>query len=162
LELRIVNYQFRTLKDQLMGREITDDHDANWLDIEISACARGRSWKTIEPCLLTWEVERLAKWLEGLAEGGTQEIEPEFVEPVLRFVVADHPSVRRRLRVYFELESRPSWAPSKGYPNEDFWIELEGGPDELRSWAADLRQQLARFPIRHVQGEDGQSQPERE
>lgn len=154
LELRIVNYQFQKLKNEILNRTVSDDYDANWLDIEINACARGRSWKTIEPCLLTWEVSSLAKWLEACAEGKADPLETHFIEPVLKFVVVDQSSTSRKLRVYFELESRPSWAPMQHFPDTDLWAELEGGPDELRDWAADLRQQLIGFPIRYVEGKN--------
>lgn len=73
-ELRVAGYQFPELEH--------DDWDSNWLIVEIrSAPADQRPWKSVDPSLLTWEVERLSNWLEALASGEAVEDGEYFVEP---------------------------------------------------------------------------------
>ena len=79
-ELRVVGYQFPDI--------VGDEWDANWLVVEIRvAPVDERPWRSIDPSLLTWEVERLSNWLEALASGRAVEEGEDFVEPNLRFEV---------------------------------------------------------------------------
>lgn len=58
IDLRLTRYQFP---------EITDEKwDANWLMIALRVQAPQGSWHTVDPALLTWEVQELADWFEAL------------------------------------------------------------------------------------------------
>lgn len=139
-ELKLVGYEFPHLEDE---------HDSNWLRVGVAATAGGRSWRTIDSCLLTYEVAAFISWLDALANGDRTEHSIGFMEPNLEFEVQDGPSTDPIcLRVYFELECRPGWAPWQPAGARDIWAELALSADDLRQWAADLREQLGRFPPR--------------
>jgi hypothetical protein len=73
-------------------------------------------------------------------------LEESFLEPNLRFELT--PSEPHRLRGYFELESRPPWAPGDGAGMEDSWEEFEINPEDLKKSVNSLREDLTRFPLR--------------
>ena len=56
-QLDIVDYQFP---------EIEDGYDANWLVVEVEVSNELGSWKKQDPCVLTWELHWLSKWLNNL------------------------------------------------------------------------------------------------
>jgi hypothetical protein len=56
--LHVLAYQFP---------EATDLDDANWLIINGECSLKGRQWSFIDPCLETWDLERLATWLSAAA-----------------------------------------------------------------------------------------------
>src|ERR1041384_7672906 len=97
VEISILGYQFPHLADK--------DYDSNWLQIRVRAIIPDGEWTAEDPCLLTYEVERLAAWLEAVAEGTYTTSSIGFVEPNLEFRMLDG----CRLRIYFELECRPPW-----------------------------------------------------
>ena len=140
-ELRIAGYQFPGFSG--------DEFDDNWLIVEGRvAPADERAWEFRDPALLTWEVERLSIWLEALASGQTVEDDEDFVEPNLRFEVAESAQDTITIRVYFELESRPAWFFADAAGMNDLWVDLRVDTDDLRAAAEDLRHDLARFPPR--------------
>ena len=109
-----------------------------------------RAWKFRDPALLTWEGEGLSNWLEALASGHALEEGEDFLEPNLRFEVAAKDEDTITIRVYFELESRPSWFFADAAAMDDLWIDLDVDSEDLRTAAEDLRRDLARFPPREV------------
>src|SRR5918995_5476502 len=140
-ELRVSGYQFPDME--------SDEWDANWLIVEgrISPVDE-RAWEFSDPALLTWEVERLSNWLEALASGRPVEDGEDFVEPNLRFEVVGSDEDTITIRVYFELESRPSWFFADVAGMNDLWVDLLVDSDDLRAAAEDLRRNLTRFPPR--------------
>ena len=52
------------------------------------------------------------------------------------------------MRVYFELEARPSWAPCDGAGMEDVFIDFELRPGLLNEASSSLRQQVQKYPVR--------------
>ena len=52
--LQIVGYQFP---------EVSEDYDANWLNISFEIRTPEFQWQICNPCLLTWDVLRLVSWL---------------------------------------------------------------------------------------------------
>jgi hypothetical protein len=105
----------------------------------------------LTPSLLTWEVERLSNWLEALALGQAVEEDEDFLEPNLRFKVAERDDDTITLRVYFELESRPPWFFADAAGMNDLWIDLRVDADDLHAAAEGLRHDLTRFPPRPVE-----------
>lgn len=62
-----------------------DDHDANWLVVRVAARDGDLAWSAEDPCLLTWEIGQLARWLERLARGQFDRLWRGFSEPNLEF-----------------------------------------------------------------------------
>lgn len=139
LGLSIVGYQFPDLA--------TVPYDSNWLNICVRVVHPRGSWTATDPSLLTYEVARLADWLDAVARGARVEPEESFLEPNLRFELT-HSSLEPSLRVYFDLESRPKWAPVDGAGNDDLYVEFPLEEIDLAGAAAILRKQLQAFPQR--------------
>ena len=100
LELRILGYQFPDLSDA--------EYDSNWLHIEGHVNHPRGIWSFRDPCLLTYEVSRLADWLDAVARNESVPSEIGFTEPNLSFRVI--PAARGAvLRAYLDLEARPEW-----------------------------------------------------
>src|SRR6476469_4979347 len=101
IELHLTCYQFPEIMNEYW--------DANWLMISLRVQAPQGSWHTIDPALLTWEVQELAGWLEALASNQTA-IQPiEFTEPCLAFAVTDQSGDTVNLQVRLAYEFRPAW-----------------------------------------------------
>lgn len=106
---------------------------------------------------VTWEVERLADWLEAVANGDPLRNDGwpvhegvSFLEPNLRFTLVDDELAAVTVRIVFDQESRPPWDPSRfGFTDSpDAAIDLQLTAEDLRQAASDLRKQLQRFPLR--------------
>lgn len=122
-----------------------------WLQVRVQAEVDGRGWEATDPCLLTNEVSRLADWLACLADG-VDVIPVDFLEPNLSFEVAGRGGEQIHVRAWFELELRPAWAASDTAGERDFAADLVVTSDQLTRVAADLREQLRRFPPRPAVG----------
>lgn len=140
VELHIAGYQFPDLA--------AVEYDSNWLRIEGQVHHPKGQWSFQDPCLLTYEVSRLANWLDALAQEKPDNDEIGFIEPNLSFrVVRSHASAVV-LRVYFELEARPNWAAAPSAGLNDLWLEIPVRELELRQAARSLREELAIYPQR--------------
>lgn len=139
LKLTIEDYQFPDTHD--------DEWDSNWLIVAGDAMVDGRRWNFRDPCLTTMELACLAAWLDAVADG--QPVRPfcGFTEPNLEFSKTDC----RSIRIGFALESAPPWA-SRGENWYVCGIDLPADAS-LHTAAANLRQQLARFPQRALANE---------
>jgi hypothetical protein len=138
-ELRIIGY------NSAQPEEL--DHEADRLRVYTRATLEGHAWTTIHPVLFTREILALADWLEAASQSAPQNPEMKFQEPNLRMEMQRWSEERVVLCVYFEREHRPAWLEPSDTPGE-VWADLECSPEELKEWAADLRQQLAKFPPR--------------
>ena len=139
LQLELIGYQFPALE--------TEPYDSNWLNIRIQATHPGGKWTATDPSLQTSEVARLADWLDGIAKGEiSAPSDLSFTEPNLRFELIAQPTPT--VRVYFELESRPTWASADIAGMDDLWIDFPVDSRQLSDAAANLRDQLRRFPRR--------------
>lgn len=65
-ELNILNYQFPDEKEE---------HDANWVTLDIKAENELGKWHKQCSCILSWEIKWFAKWLEKITQGLTGENE---------------------------------------------------------------------------------------
>ncbi len=138
-EMSVEGYQFPDIQNE--------PYDSNWRLIRIRVAHFRGEWTTVDPCLLTDEVEDLANWFDAIAQGKGVEKEQNFTEPNLMFRLRETPE-GRSLRVYFELESRPSWAESRVSPEEDLFLEFPLADLDLARAAEELRGELARYPQR--------------
>ena len=139
-EMRILGYQFPHLETEL--------YDSNWLIIAGEVMHPKGSWQFNDPCLLTYEAERLASWIDLVAEGEPPPTSCGFVEPNLEFRAVG--SVQQPvLRAYFRLEARPKWAPRKrARDGDELWVEFPLGELDLRSIARQWREELRSYPQR--------------
>lgn len=142
VELNLVGYQFENARP---GEGLDD---ANWLRVWVQASAKGHRWQTVDSCLLTWEVLRLADWLESISRNGNVDSKQDFLEPNLSFELVGRTGTATNLRVYFDLECRPKSLASNLAGMEDLWAELQLSSEQLREWALDFRRQLGRFSPR--------------
>jgi hypothetical protein len=131
---------------------VDNEWDSNWLNIRIDVESERGSWNATDPSLLTGDVEGLARWLDAVAEGRAQEREIDFLEPNLSFELRDESDGGVTLRVWFELESRPSWAPADGASARDLWVDLDVSKRDVRRSASELREHLQTFPPRGIPG----------
>ena len=123
--------------------EITNDEwDSNWLIITGHAVLDGKSWSFRHPCLTTFELERLANWLDHVFLGKAENAYCGFTEPNLDFERLSELEVR----IAFSLEALPPWCKRDGDFGEiGFNIPIN---DRLAVAANSLRALLNRFPIR--------------
>jgi hypothetical protein len=62
------------------------EYDLNWLQVHIHARdADDHEWEATDPCLLTWELVELARWLESYPKDSTTPSTMQFTEPCLSF-----------------------------------------------------------------------------
>jgi hypothetical protein len=79
VEIRIAGYQYP-------AEEIAE-YDSNWLIIEGVVMHPRGNWRFLDPSLLTYEVSRLADWLDAVATSANTKLTCEFIEPNLKFEV---------------------------------------------------------------------------
>ncbi len=142
LALSIVDYQF--------PEETVDPWDSNGLLVAVRVVTPNGTWEVVDPCLTTWEARQLTSWLSAVARGALVRPTSTLAEPNVTAQVSTdplHPVSRFRLRVCFELENRPPWAPSVA-GGRNLCVDLDVGAADLAAAAADLRDDLARFPQR--------------
>lgn len=138
--LSVAGYQYPKNKDH--------DYDVNWLLIVIDVkCPRG-SWQTTDPSLETFELRKLANWLQGLNRKGTTGDEIDFTEPNLTFQYLGKEGDHYQVRAFFELELRPEWAPARVAGLRDLWVDLQATEKDLKEAAGSLKDILKKFPER--------------
>jgi hypothetical protein len=157
IELRLVGYQFgQPDSTRAGGSDRTTgsyaDWDANWLVVHGDVrTSDGQSWSFTDPCLTTWEAERLALWLSAAAMGEEAAGEEAvFTEPNLGFACDGVGEGRVRMHVRFSHESLPSWLPREpvGWQADEYYLALEVScadvAEAARAWDRDRLQ----FPVR--------------
>ena len=137
LELSVVGYQ--------APAQTVDPWESNSLLVALRVVSPRGTWEVIDPCLTTWEAARLASWLAAMAvgaEGGSRTL----AEPNLSVTVTAGGG-RLAVRICFELERRPPWAPTiRG--GRDLCVDLDVSRAEVVAAAASLRDDVRRFPRR--------------
>jgi hypothetical protein len=142
LALSLVGYQF---PDQAV-----DPWESNGLLVSVRVVSPQGTWEVLDPCLTTWETSHLVAWLTAIAQGRMLGRTAALSEPNLSVrasVESPTPDARVNLRVCFELETRPPWAPTVA-GSRNLCVDLDVGRPEVGAAAADLRRDLARFPQR--------------
>jgi hypothetical protein len=141
LALSLVGYQFPD--------ETVDPWDSNCLLVSVRVVTPNGTWEVVDPCLTTWEARQVALWLSAVARGAMVRPTSTLSEPNLTARVGLDPlnPSRFQLRVCFELENRPPWAPTVA-GGRNLCVDLDVGAADLASAAASLRGDLARFPQR--------------
>ncbi len=135
VELQILGYQFPYLE--------TKEYDSNWLIVAGNVMHQSGSWQFTDPCLLTYEAEQLASWMDLVADTELPSGSCDFTEPTLEFrtlLNIDRPV----LRVYFDLKARPSWATKV----EEIFVEFAIEDIDRRSIGQQWRTELSAYPQR--------------
>jgi hypothetical protein len=143
LELEPVSYQYH-IAGTILHAPITNDWDANWLNVRMLASDGRRRWTSDEATLLTWDLQRLINWLRAAAdtELGTHPIDVySGLEPSLQFEARVNKTTT--IRALFS----DQFAPPTGRP----WIDFTPGPNALQRFANALEHASVSFPIRVVE-----------
>jgi len=139
--LKIIGYQFP---------DNEDGEDSNWLMVYLAVSLPQGAWSVTDPFLLTYEVKRLADWLDAVDTQTQAENEIAFLEPNLLFEVTNPTGRERYLRVYFDLECLPPWAARDGSETEDIFADFPCEILDLHVAAEALRFQLSHYTQRAV------------
>jgi hypothetical protein len=114
--------------------------------IEMEVRTERGTWTTDDPGLERNDLRALTRWLRTLARG-RQPKELGFMEPNLRFeCLASGEPVQ--IRVWFEGEARPEWAPYEHWDEQDLWLDLAIPRAELHDAAETLAEELIRVEAR--------------
>ncbi len=125
-------------------RGAANEIDANRLTVRIALSADDGSWAQIVPCLVSWEAERLADWLDALAAHRATDAEQRFLEPDLRFRIVPASGIARVLRIGIDLRGRRP--PGDAAPVGEIAFSL--CDEEIAEAARSLRAQVRRHPYR--------------
>jgi len=138
VELKIINYQF--------PQDTTpDDYDSNWLYIYINVKSKLGYWQTVDPSLLTWDVQEIAKWFSDLSDNkGVEAKSLEFIEPNLSFHLLDNQIDIKKVRIKFDLESRPKSAEGDTL----YFVDCLFSNEELKYLSQELINELSKFSRR--------------
>lgn len=156
VELRPTGYQFNDAGGtaaQAAARTAGShaDWDANWLVIrgDVTA-ADGRSWSFTDPCLTTWEAERLSVWLDAVSRNAADQDAAVFTEPNISFFVDGRDGDWVRMRVRFSHESLPASLPRDvaGWQAGEYFVALEVSMADLAAAARAWDGERQAFPAR--------------
>lgn len=139
LSLSIEGYQF--------PKNDSCYYDANWLSIAGSVHLNKKTWTFQDPCLLNFEALRLIDWLKSVSQNAPSSDSIGFIEPNLEFELLEE----EKIRVYFELEARPKWAPCEGAGMRDLFFEFENSESMITAAVNALKAQLNLYPVRALQ-----------
>ena len=93
LELTVLGYQY---PDVTGG-----GWDANWLIVRGSVKTAEHEWTFADPCLTTWELQHLVRWMESIG-GADAHPTVAFTEPCLAFSYEPAPAASIRVRLSSE------------------------------------------------------------
>lgn len=127
-------------------RGATNEFDANRLQVRLSLSTAAGSWSEVTPCLVAWEAERLADWLEALAVHRATDTEQRFLEPDLRFRILPAAGLARVLRIAIDFRAR-RLSGGEGPVGEISFSVLD---DEIAAAAKAMRAQARRFAPRET------------
>ncbi len=151
IELRPLRYQFPGV--------CGDPYDDNWLVIGGAVTTPEGGWTFADPCLLTHDARRLARWLRAVAGGTVAVTEPDtdgelspdldFTEPVLAFGLADADEGTATVRVHLSMEAAPPWQQGDdGLGIFQYAVEVRIAPEALLEAVRQWELELADFPDR--------------
>ena len=137
VELKVAGYQFPDEK--------SDEWDANWLRIYLNVKADIGHWQTIDPSLTTWEFQSLVDWFRNLIEDvQIDSLRISFTEPNLAFKLLSSTESTRKVRIEFDLESRPQSVSRE----DECFVDLVLEHQEVLKVSEDLAAELQKFPER--------------
>jgi hypothetical protein len=112
--------------------------------------ADGRSWSFTDPCMTTWEAEKLWAWLEMASRNAADRQEAVFLEPNASFFIDGRDGERVRVQVGFSHESLPGWLSRDvaGWHAQEYLVVLEVTTADLAMAARDWDRERRAFPAR--------------
>jgi hypothetical protein len=134
--LDIVGYQFPDHQD--------DYWDSNWLMMQIQVQFSEHFWSVKDPCLTTFEIQKLIEWLHQLSNNVTDNDSLGFTEPYVQFEWTIDHNRARSLRVNYR---QP---PKRGIHSWEDTISIDFLSSQIpfAEIIEDLQNQLAKFPQR--------------
>lgn len=138
VELRITNYEFPKITNC--------EYDSNWLLIYLNVKSDCGNWKTSHPSLLTGDVKRIIRWFNELSENKQTENSLDFLEPNIAFELLEYGADKKRIKIFFDLESRPQNTDDK----KEYFVDCEMNNSTLKKIAADLQKEVEPFPARAI------------
>ncbi len=142
LDLDVTGYQYP---------ELADPEDGNWLRVVGLVDHPRGGWKFDDPCLTTSELEQLAGWFDGVANGAPDPDAGYFIEPNLQFLwtVEPQPSID----VTLANECAPRWLTEREARMDGVTLRFPVSINDPRVLSAALREMLRKFPVRgHDEG----------
>lgn len=140
LNLSISGYQFPAAE--------AEPYDSNWLNVAGKVEHPRGAWSFHDPCLLTYELERLCDWLEDVAASPHTEHEPEyFTEPCLEFSVVRCGGATA-LRAHLSYDPSPPWITCRSERLDGIDLDFPLAINDLRAVSKTLRGYLSRCPQR--------------
>jgi hypothetical protein len=136
VRLTIIGYEFPEVKED----------SANWLLVKVEAKVAKGEWEAIDPCLLTYEVELLAQWLDSVRLGDSGKKAIYFTEPNLEFSLCEYPKKGKCLQIRLGYECSPPWLSKLSL--RGLRINFPISELDLEKEILSLRQQLSHFPQR--------------
>ena len=138
VEIKITNYQFPDTKDR--------EYDGNWLNIYLKVKSDMGNWQTVDPSLLTWEVQELIDWFEKLSRNEKPRWKEQgFIEPNLSFsLLNSYDDFEKKFIIEFKLESGPLSAKD----DDKYFVEFHANNLTLSDIAKGFRDELTKYPER--------------
>ena len=115
--------------------------------IEMEVHTTHGPWTTHDPGIDRNDLRKIARWLREIGRG-RQPKELAFMEPNLRFEHLRADGDRIAIRVWFEGEARPEWAPYQTWGEEDLWLDLSVEHADVTAAADALADELNRVEAR--------------
>jgi len=137
-ELEVAGYRSPEVADRFW--------EANWLLVRCRIAHPRGAWSFSEPSLATFELEQLARWFEGVAQGKPDPKAGYFTESHLTFSYEASPAAA--IAVRFAFEAAPPWLVDRNQRLDGAVVSFPLALNAPRSCAQDLRAQLVRFPQR--------------
>jgi len=134
VELELLGYEYE-FHD---WRPPDDDYGQNWLQVRAKLSDGLDSREVTAGLMLTWEVARLATWLDEVASGNFNQFPYSGIEGYPGFEIEKRPSQTTFMKVSL------AWSPEY---EEPLVVEFDADPLLLRAFASQLRSELQRFPI---------------
>jgi hypothetical protein len=146
--MRLEDDQGRTFElsiDAYQFPESDEYWDANWLVVCGRVTHPRGAWTFRDPCLTTFELEQLAKWFDGVADGNVDKAIGYFTEPNLHFEYV--PAPRPAIKLTFAYESCPPWL-ERDKRLEGTIVIFPLALNDPREASRSLRTLLVQFPVR--------------
>ncbi len=132
IEIDIADYQFPHLTD--------DEWDSNWLNVDVALDIGHKHYRRTDPCLTTFELEGLCRWLEEMAHVPVEGHSVAFTEPNLELEISSLDPLT--LSVKLSLELIPPWE------SKPITLDFPITRDHLEEAVRAVANMLARFPRR--------------
>jgi len=139
LSVDIVGYQFPNAREYW---------DSNWLMVAGTVTRPKGSWRFTEPCLTTFELDRLAIWFDGVAVGRQDSEFSAFTEPSFEFRYVSE--LEPAIEVVLWHECAAPWLDAHAEINGGVTLRFLLSTNDPRQLAAAARRLLERFPVRGV------------